>query len=163
MKRIEKAVAELSAEKGVENLTREEVCARAGISQGTFKALVGMTWSDYYAMLTYDGGIRPRQRRRAANPKDTKRRMLAVAVELAKSQGYHNIRIKDVAEASGFTPQHVGAHFGTLKQLRRAVIRQAVAAEVVEVVAQGLAAKDKYAIDAPEELKARAVEYLAGV
>ena len=68
-----------------------------------------------------------------------------------------------VASQAGVSPGLVSARLGTMAELRRAVMRAAVAAGTLRVVAEGLAMGDKHAMRAPVELRAAALSSLMGV
>lgn len=93
-------------------------------------------------------------------PKDRRETIMRAAIDLAREYGYENISQSDIALRAGCAKGLVIHYFATMPQLRRALMRAAITQEVVEIVAQGLAAGDNYARKAPEELKRRAVESL---
>lgn len=96
-------------------------------------------------------------------PKAERRtQILDAAVSLALETGYLNLTKRAVAEHAGVSPSLVVAHFNTMNQMRRAVLRHAIQTEALVVVAQGLAAGDAHATKAPEELKRRAADYMLG-
>lgn len=94
------------------------------------------------------------QRRSARNEK-----VLAAAVALAKADDYQWITRRDVAKAAGVSVGSV-SNFGSIVDLKRAVLHYAVENCVVEIVAQGLAAKSPIAQAAPPEVKAAVAAYL---
>ncbi len=57
----------------------------------------------------------------------------------------------------------VSKYFGTMKQLKREIIRAAIKQEIPEIIAQGLANGDKRAAKAPQQLKERAIEIFAKI
>jgi AcrR family transcriptional regulator len=93
-------------------------------------------------------------------PADRKKQILDVAVELSKKQGYQRVTRDDVARAAECACGLINRYFETMIQLRRAVMRAAVKQGVLEIVAQGIVAKDAQALKAPEELKQRALAAL---
>lgn len=90
-------------------------------------------------------------------PKERSKLILDAALDLAKRDGFDNITRESVAKAAGISPGLVSNYFNTMNQLQRAVMRAAVAREVLEVVGQGLAARNEHALKAPHELKQRAI------
>lgn len=91
--------------------------------------------------------------RQRNEPKVRKDQLLQAALREAGRCGYQNIRREGVAKAAGVSVSLVTHYFETMTQLKRAVMRAAVAQEDLPVLAQGLAAKDKHALKAPKELQ----------
>lgn len=96
-------------------------------------------------------------------PADRTRELLAVALNLAAAHGYRSLTRESIATAAGVSPALVSARLGTMDQLRRSVMRAAVAQRVVSVVAQGLAVRDRQAMRADESLRALAAAWVGGV
>jgi AcrR family transcriptional regulator len=105
-------------------------------------------------------------------PADRKQQILEEALRQAAKVGYQNIRREAVAAALEVSPALVSTYFSTMTQLKRDVMRAAVIAAGDEemnrlrwpawrVLAQGLAAKDRRAMKAPESVKACALATLA--
>jgi AcrR family transcriptional regulator len=82
--------------------------------------------------------------------------IMAAALRLAADVGYTHVTRDDIALAAGCSPALVSEIFGTVKNLRRAMMRAAVANHVLPVIAQGLALRDPHALRAPAELRAEA-------
>lgn len=87
------------------------------------------------------------------SPRARRDEILAAAVRLAETYGYTRITRDDIAVAAAVSPATVSAALGTMTQLRRHVIRSAIANEVLSVIAQGLALRDPHAMRAPEALR----------
>jgi len=88
--------------------------------------------------------------------------ILAAALEIAPRKGYARITRDEIAERAKVPPSLITYHFGTMPEMRRDLMREAVRVECLPVIAQGLAAKDRHAMKAPEEIRARAIESLRG-
>lgn len=150
-------------EAGLINLSRRDLCTRAGIPDGSFPHVMGCNFADFVSELKAegrDGAAYPVSKSRA-NPALRKDQILTVAIEMAKEQGYHKITRDAVAECAGVSMGLVTRYFGTMKQLKTAVMRTAVKQGIPEIVAQGLANGDDHAKKAPAELKAEAARLLA--
>jgi DNA-binding transcriptional regulator YbjK len=148
---------------GLINLSRRDLCDRAGIPDGSFPHVMGCNFADFVNELKaegHDGATYPVSKSRA-NPGLRKDQILNVAIGLAKEQGYHKITRDGVADAAGVSMGLVTRYFGTMKQLKKAVMRAAVKQAIPEIVAQGLANGDDHAKKAPAELKAQAATLLA--
>jgi AcrR family transcriptional regulator len=88
--------------------------------------------------------------------------ILDAAVLLASSGNYTQITRQEIADVAGIAPTLISHHFGTMIQLRRALMRYAVQGRHLSVIAQGLAARDPQAQKATTELQASALGSLLG-
>lgn len=95
-------------------------------------------------------------------PEERKEQILEAAIKLAKREGYNNIRRDDVAAAANVSMGLVNAYFKTIKQLKRAVMRAAIHREILEIIAQGMLAKDNLVAKISDDLKQRAANHLIG-
>jgi AcrR family transcriptional regulator len=84
--------------------------------------------------------------------------ILAAALKLSARMGYTRITRADIAKAAGVADALVTYHLGTMPDLRRAVMREAVRTECLSVIAQGLTARDKHAAKAAPELQRKALQ-----
>lgn len=84
-------------------------------------------------------------------------RILNAALEQAKTDGFQWITRDAVAEAAGVSPGTVNTAYGTMRELKRAVLQAAVDRGVLEVVAQGLADRHPIALEAPEDVRRAAL------
>lgn len=87
--------------------------------------------------------------------------ILAAALDLAARVGYANVTRDAVAQRLGIASSLIPYHIGTMTAFRRAMVREAIRTECLPVIAQAVAAKDKHAQKAPEELRTRALQSLA--
>jgi AcrR family transcriptional regulator len=92
---------------------------------------------------------------------DRRDQILTAALREAEQCGYMRITRQQVAEAAGCANGLVSVYFGTMTQLRRAVIRAAINRRNLKVVLQGIVADDPHAIKAPQELKQAAIRQAA--
>lgn len=91
-------------------------------------------------------------------PHERKKQLLEQAVLLAEALGYQRITSKRVATLSGLKSHSLINHyFGTTEKLREAVLEEAIRTENLEIVLQGLVAKDPKALAAPQKLKQQAL------
>ena len=96
-------------------------------------------------------------------PDDRKYQILTAALAVAaRPGGYAKITREAIAKEVGCAEALVSKYFGTMPQMRRTIMRAAIVAENLAVVAQGLAAGDASAKKADPDLKARALQTLAG-
>lgn len=145
----------MARETGLINLSRQALCDRAGIAPGSFSYYAGCTFNEFVAEIR--DGLEPHAlypvTKARANPELRKGSILDAAVELSKSHGYANISRQQIADRAGVSTGLVTKYFGTMQQMRRAIMRAAITREIPEIVAQGMACSDRHASKAPDELK----------
>lgn len=93
-------------------------------------------------------------------PKDRTAQLLDVAATLAIKDGWNSITRQQLADAAGVEPGTVSHRFGTMGEMRRSLMRHAIANEILPIIAQGVAVKDKHAMKAPEALRIKALASL---
>jgi AcrR family transcriptional regulator len=86
--------------------------------------------------------------------------MMTAALVVAARDGYQNMTRQAVADQAGCSAALVSRYFGTMPQLRRSVMRAAVARGDKRVLAQGLAVGDPNAVKATGAAKRVALESL---
>lgn len=89
-------------------------------------------------------------------PEDRKAQIIAEALRQARHRGYQNVRVEHIATVLAITPGLIYHYYKTVPLLKRAIMGAAIAARDAGIVAQGLAAKDPRAMNAPDDLKAAA-------
>lgn len=94
-------------------------------------------------------------------PADRREQILDAAVGMAKDIGFQKITRDGVAVRAGVAMGLVTRYFGTMCQLRRAVMRSAVRRGVIPIIAEGLAIGDPHARKAGPELKARVISFIS--
>lgn len=87
--------------------------------------------------------------------------ILTAALKIAAKDGYQRITREAIANTAGVSEALVTYHLGTMPELRRAVMREAVRAECLPVIAQGLTARDRHALKAPRDLQVKALSSFA--
>lgn len=87
-----------------------------------------------------------------------KQQVLDAAMIVAARVGYNNMLRREVAEEAKCGNGTVSRYFGTMHQLHKAVIRKAIADRNLSIIAQGIAAKDRNAMKAPDDVKKAAME-----
>ena len=157
-------IARKQAEKhGLMSLTVPGLCDAANIPVGSFHHVAKMKFAVLIEALR---GTVPvpvegvASERRVSGP-SRRSQMVAAALSLAREHGYDRVTSPMVADAVGLSKASVMHRFGTMDEMRRAVMREAVKTGDALVVAQGLAARDDIAVNAPENVRAAALEHLA--
>lgn len=163
--KVKLAAIAISKQVGLINLSRRELCDSAGIPDGSFPHVMGCNFADFVEELREEGIETPNVpvSKSRANPGLRRDHILNVAIEMAKVKGYHKITRDGVADSAGVSMGLVTRYFGTMNQLRKAVMRSAVKQGIPEIVAQGLANGDDHAKKASAELKAQAATLLANL
>jgi AcrR family transcriptional regulator len=94
-------------------------------------------------------------------PADRKAAILDAAVAAAKKHGFARMRLSQIAEHAECSNALVVSHFGTMTQMRRAVMRAAIKQQILPIIAEGVATRDPVACKAPDDLKSKALATLA--
>lgn len=89
-------------------------------------------------------------------------KILAAALELARTHRYDRLTRGPVARAAGVATGTVNYYFTDMAGLRDAVMAEAVATGADAVVAQGLVDGHPAVLAAPAEVRARALASLGG-
>ena len=92
---------------------------------------------------------------------DRNRRILEAGVALAGERGIQRVTRDEVAERAGVATGSVNNAYGTMGDLRDAIMVEAVQRELIPIVAEGLAMRHPAACAAPQALKDSALRSLA--
>lgn len=96
------------------------------------------------------------------HPDNRKEQILDAAVKVAgRPGGWSKLTREAVAREAECADALVSKYFGTMLTFRRTIMRAAIVRADLSVIAQGIAAGDKYAQKADESLKRKALETLA--
>jgi AcrR family transcriptional regulator len=94
-------------------------------------------------------------------PKQRRVQIMDAALDVAERMGYHQMRREDIATKADVSNALVSKYFGTMKQMRRAVMRHAIKVERYKIIVQGLAMNDPTAKKADTEIKIKALESMS--
>jgi AcrR family transcriptional regulator len=83
--------------------------------------------------------------------------ILDAACRAARLHGFGGFKREHVAAEARCSTGLVSTHWSGMKHLRRSVMRRAVAERDIQLVAQGLAAREPAALAAPVDLKRAAL------
>ena len=95
---------------------------------------------------------------RLRRPESRKAELLDTALVLARVVGYQNVERAQLAERCECSTGTVSKYFGTMKNLKRAIISHAIARCDLVVIAQGIVAGESKARAVKPELKRAAME-----
>jgi AcrR family transcriptional regulator len=95
-------------------------------------------------------------------PDNRKEQILDAAVKVAsRPGGWSKLTREAVAREAKCADALVSKYFGTMSTFRRTIMRAAIVQADLSVIAQGIAAGDKYAQKVDADLKSRALATLA--
>ena len=86
--------------------------------------------------------------------------ILAAALQLAVESSYNTLTREAIASRADCSHALVSSYFGTMPQMRRAIMGEAIRTRNLIVIAQGLSAKDTRAMGLDDALKREAAESL---
>jgi AcrR family transcriptional regulator len=93
-------------------------------------------------------------------PTDRKAAILDAAVTAAKKHGFARLRLVHIAEQAECSNALVVSHYGTMAQMRRAVMRAAIKQQILSIIAEGIATRDPIACKVSDELQRKALATL---
>lgn len=97
------------------------------------------------------------------HPDDRKEQILNAAITVAaRPGGWSKLTREAVASEANCTDSLISAHFGTMTEFKRKVMRAAIKSNNLPVIGQGIAAGDKTACKVPDHIRADALKSLAG-
>ena len=155
---------EMVKESGLINLSRKALCERAKIKEGSFNHIMGCSFIEFTEQLRKalpvdeDAPAHPVTKTRTNNPELRKDQILAAAVKISVDKNYSTITRQNVADAAGVSTGLVARYFGTMKQIRRSIMRSAIQNKNLKIIAQGLVNKDPNALKAPKPLQQQAIK-----
>jgi len=159
--RIKDIAFDIIKETGLINLSRLALCDRAKIKQGSFDHIMGCSFSVFVEelrqALPVDINAHPITKSRT-NPALRKDHILDAAIKISAVGNYSTITRQEIADAAKVSTGLVARYFGTMQQVRRAVMRAARQRENLTIIAQGLVNNDPNALKAPNPLKERAMK-----
>ena len=82
-----------------------------------------------------------------------KAELLKSAIRAAREIGYQRVNRAQIAEKAGCAPTLLNHYFDTMPQLRRAIMGEAIRIGDLDIIAQGIIAKDSRALKVSEEIK----------
>ncbi len=95
------------------------------------------------------------------DPEIRRKEILDAAVEVARDLGYLKTTHSRIAATVCVSPSLVRKYFESKSKIRDAVMSEAVRLEILDIVLQGIAAKDPIVHEAPAALRAAALESCA--
>lgn len=91
------------------------------------------------------------------DPVIRKTQILDVTMELSRKHGYTDVTKQMITDRIGTSATVVNRYYGTMNQLRRDIVRHAIANQDLTIIGQALVAKDPYVRKVPADLRKRAI------
>ena len=162
---IEQAARSLAEQRGLINISLQDVCRLSKIPEGSFSRIMGENFTTLISRLQAAGvgtHVPPNVTKARVPVKELRRQhILEAATVVAGTRGWDAITRTQVADRASVSASAVNSHFGTIEQLRAAVMERAVQEGNEIIVAQGLIKGDSVAKSAPAELKQKAADFIA--
>lgn len=162
---VKKIAIKMVTESGLINLSQRNLCKRSEIPEGSFTHIMGCTFLEFNEELKNEDiplptDIHFKVIKTRTDPELRKDQILNIAINLASIIGCHRITRNEVAVKAGVSIGLVNNYFGTMKQLKRSIMRAAVKRKIPEIIAFGIIDNNIYAKKAKGELRRLALELI---
>jgi Transcriptional regulator len=95
-------------------------------------------------------------------PNDNSRQaILTAAVKLANDVGLLQFSRIDIANAAGVGQSTVSYHFGTMPEVRTAIVKHAVEHEMLKILADARSCREKIGVPMSAALRKKVAKYIA--
>ena len=94
------------------------------------------------------------------NPKIRRQQILDAALKLAEKRGFDRLTRETIATAAGTSVGLVSHYFTSMASMRKAVMKEAVSRESLDVIAHGIAVNHIHTRKLSGELKRRVLEHV---
>lgn len=155
---------EMARKHGLINLSRSDVCEKAGIAQGSFQQATGLTFTRFMELLLDEIGPQPEyltSQKGRVSMELRRTAILSAAVSLSRSAPYTRVTNLQIAECAGVSKSLVRRYFPRMEDFHTAIMETAVSDEILEIIATGIASRHPLALRAPAPLRKKALETLA--
>ena len=92
-----------------------------------------------------------------ASREDRREQVLAAALQSAILVPYYDLRREDVAAVAGMAPSNINSYFGTMGELRQAMLKRAIETENINVLKRALGRNEPLVEKMPKALKEKVV------
>lgn len=162
---IKQIAIKMMTESGLINLSKRNLCDRSKLPEGSFNYLMGCTFLDFINELKKENVSLPtdihyKVVKTRTNPELRKDQILNVGIKLASIIGCHRLTRNEIASNAGISIGLITNYFGTMKQLRRTIMRAAIKQKIPEIIAFGIVDNNVYAKKVKGELKREALELI---
>lgn len=149
----------MAREKGLINLTCEDVANEAGFPGGSFTARAGYTFTELVTKITpmlRDMPHHTQTVNRRAHPAARRDQLIKAGLYVAQRKPYNAMRYADVAEQAGVARTLIAHYFLHESDLITEVLKLAIEQDVLPVIKLGLLFHHPVIMAAPLELRERA-------
>lgn len=94
---------------------------------------------------------------------DTKLKILNTAVRMTTANPTEKLIRDDVAKAAGVSTGLISYHFGSIAELRKEVMREAVRGKILSILAYGLMSKNPIAMSMSSKLRKQVAKCIATI
>lgn len=150
-------------ESGLINLSKRNLCDRSKIPEGSFFYIMDCTFLDFIKELKKESiptNLHHRVVKTRTDPELRKDSVLNVAIELASIIGCHRLTRDEIALKAGISMGLVTNYFGTMKKLKRTVMRTALKRKIPKIIAFGIIENDVHAKKAKGDLRRLALNLI---
>lgn len=146
---------------GLINLSCAELCKRANIPDGSWYHIMGCNFSDFVDELRKKYACNGSHKvvKYRANPTLRKEHILSVALKLSENNGVDTVQRNHIADSAGVSVALVSRYFGTIKKLRRTIVRAAIKQENLPVIAYAIISHNTCVKKISIELRTKALEH----
>lgn len=162
--KIRKAAVDLGNKVGLVNLSRQEVSDAAGIKDGSFPSIMGVSFAELLndikkecPLFIESVGVTKKRLDQSVR-KDL---ILSQVLDLCEEHHYSNVTRPMISENLGISERLVTHHFDTMKKFQRELICYAIQTRRLKVIGQAVASKNQYVKDIDPELRSEALASLA--
>lgn len=161
---LRQATVRLIRERGLANVSLEDMAVAAGFPAGSWRHITGQTPARWLLEASARGHYGPALPviKGRTDPHVLTVHLLTIALELATAKGYKSVTRADIAARAKLHPATVHRLFPSCDALDRAVMAAARDRNCLPVLAQGLAHRHPVALRAPEAQRQAAALWVAG-
>lgn len=153
--KLENTAVRIAREKGVINLTKDEVCKAVGVEPYAFKGIMGETFTEMISRFERSGigvGMFPVQRERVQHDLRAEQ-IMDHALRLAEEMGYYaQVTYSEVAESAGVSRSLMYHYFGPMEGFPEKILEAAIRRVNVPVIRQGINYGHRFCRDLPRDI-----------
>ncbi len=159
--KIKKIAHAMMREKGLINLSRLDLCHRAGIPEGSFTQVMGQTFSELINEMKEKNNDKPHPVSKLRTDPGLRRiQLLNIIMMLATKNGYHRITRDDIALAANVSNGLISHYFGSMNEVRNLIMFTGIKNENLTIIAQGIAQGDPKTKHINPSLKTNALKII---
>jgi hypothetical protein len=131
---------ELARESGLINITLETLCARAQVSPGSFKYIMGVSFTEYKeAQRSRFKDQDHKLSRRRVSKEERYNHIVNKAYEIAEKYGLINLKRSLLSDISGVSPALISHYFSSMDGVFIAVVKKAIIEDDLTILRESIA------------------------